>query len=374
MSKQPRMLIVSFSTIAKDPRVIKQVRYFSERYAVTTCGFGPRPEGVVDHIEIPLTHTNKLDGRIITSKIYLAALWAQRGMRWVRKALKGRHFEVALANDIEAVPVALSARPTHGVHADMHEYFPRWREDNELWRRRISPYYEYLCKRYLPRAGSVTTVCDGIAREYEKLGNMTVDVVTNATPYHDLSPTPVDRPLKVVHSGGALARRHMELMIEAAGRLPDKLTFDLYLVKSDPKHFDELVALAGTTTNVRVLGPVPYEDLISTLNGYDLGIYVLPPNGFNHLHALPNKIFDYVQARLGIMVGPSPEMAAVVRDHELGVVSDGFEVDDIEATLAAVTAEDVERWKQASHAVARELSAESEIEGWARAIDRLLAS
>lgn len=373
MAQTTRMLILSFSKIATDPRVIKQVRYFAERYDVTTCGFGPAPEGVADHVEIPLTHTNKLDGRLITSRVYVAALWAQRGMRWARKALKGREFDVALANDIEAVPVALSTRPRHGVHGDMHEYFPRWREDNELWKKRISPYYDYLCRRYLPRCPSVTTVSSGIAVAYEALTGTTVGVVTNATPYHELKPGPVAEPVRVVHSGGALPRRNMGRMIEAAGRLPEHLTFDLYLMKSDPAHFEDLQAQAARTENVRVLDPVPYAELMTTLNRYDVGIYVLPPNGFNHEHALPNKIYDYVQARLAILVGPSPEMAAVTRENGLGTVADGFDVEDIEAALAALEPGEVARWKAASDAVAKELAAEAEVEKWGTAVEELLA-
>ncbi|MGO1562813.1 MAG: hypothetical protein ACTHW7_13430, partial [Actinomycetaceae bacterium] len=161
-------------------------------------------------------------------------------------------------------------------------------------------------------------------------------------------------------------------MIEAAGRLPEHITFDLYLMKSDPYHFAELQEQAGATSNVRVLDPVPYADLMSTLNRYDVGIYVLPPNGFNHEHALPNKVFDYVQARLAMLVGPSPEMAAVNREHGLGVVTDGFEVDDIEASLAGLTRDDVTRWKAASHAAAPGLAAESEVEKWGRAIEALV--
>ena len=48
----PRLLILSFSSIAGDARVLKQVRLFAERYEVTTCGFGPTPEGVAEHLEL----------------------------------------------------------------------------------------------------------------------------------------------------------------------------------------------------------------------------------------------------------------------------------------------------------------------------------
>jgi hypothetical protein len=366
MTQTTRMLIISFSKIATDPRVIKQVRYFAGRYEVTTCGFGAAPEGVADHVEIPMTHTNRLDGRLITSRVYVAALWAQRGMRWARKALRGREFDVALANDIEAVPVALSTKPTHGVHADMHEYFPRWREENELWRKRIGPYYLSICRRYLNRCCSLTTVSGGLAREYTSILDIEARVVSNATPFQELEPRPVGERIRLVHSGVSLPRRNLQRTIEAAGRVPG-VDLDLYLMRSDPRHLAELRALAEATSNVRVLDPVPYDELLGALNTYDLGIFVVPPVTFNLEWTLPNKFFDFVQARLGTVVGPSPEMAALTREHGLGVVTEGFDVDGLDR-------ETVARWKAASHAAARPLAAETEIEKWGAAIEALLAS
>lgn len=371
---RPSMLIMSFSPIATDPRVIKQVRRFVTDFAVTTCGFGPAPDGVVEHIELDPYDRLKLDGRLITARSYRLAYWSQAAVRAARRVLAGRRFDVAIANDIDALPLMLTTRTRHGVLADMHEYFPRWQEENALWKKRIGPYYLWLCRRYLPRAAAITTVSGGLAREYAKISGKPVEVVTNATPYHELTPGPVGEKIRVVHSGGATRRRNIGRMIEALGRIPDRVDFDLYLVANDVEHYAELERLAAATENVRVLPGVPYRDLIPLLNEYDVGVYVAPPVSFNMEWMLPNKFFDFVQARLGIVVGPSPEMAAMVRADGLGLVTDGFEVDDIAAALGSLDRDQVARWKAASHAAASRLTAEAEIATWERTIEGMLAS
>ena len=103
----------------------------------------------------------------------------------------------------------------------------------------------------------------------------------------------------------------------------------------------------------------------------DVGVFVLPPLTCNYLNRLPNKFFDFVQARLGIVVGPSPEMAALVREHGLGVVTADFTAQSLARALDELTAETVEGHKAASHTVARGLSAEEQIKGWAAAVDAL---
>ncbi|MEE6274467.1 glycosyltransferase family 1 protein [Georgenia sp. MJ206] len=365
---------MSFSYIHTDPRVLKQIRHFAMTYDVVTCGYGQAPPDVVRHLEIPISAPNGLNGRYITLRAYQAAYSRQLGVRYARSLVSGLDVDVAIANDIEAVPIALSASVHHGVLADMHEYFPRWREENELWKRRIGPYYAWLCRKYLARARRVSTVSSGLAREYTSLIGTDVAVVRNATPYHDLTPTPVGEPIRLVHSGLALRRRHLELIIEAVGRLAGKVELDLYLVKSDPSCHADLEMLAASTTNVTMHDPVPYDELIPTLNEYDVGIHVIPAVSFNNRWALPNKFFDYVQARLGIAIGPSPEMAGLVDEHRLGVVADGFTVDDVERMIVGLDGPQISAYKAAAHASARELSADTEVAKWDAMISSMIES
>ena len=41
MTARPTLLILSFSPIASDARVLKQVRMLAQDHDVTTCGYGP---------------------------------------------------------------------------------------------------------------------------------------------------------------------------------------------------------------------------------------------------------------------------------------------------------------------------------------------
>ncbi len=83
--------------------------------------------------------------------------------------------------------------------------------------------------------------------------------------------------------------------------------------------------------------PVPSAELIETLNDYDVGIHVLPPTNTNNELALPNKFFDYVQARLALVIGPTPSMVEILREHDLGIVTADFEPASLTAALDALT-------------------------------------
>ena len=113
--------------------------------------------------------------------------------------------------------------------------------------------------------------------------------------------------------------------------------------------------------------------MVDTIASYDVGVYVLPPSGFNTEYALPNKFFDFVQARLGVIVGPNPEMAALVREHDLGAVTAGYDATNLTAVLDRLDPAEVARWKAGADDAARELAAENQMGAWSDAIAALVA-
>ncbi|GGK70581.1 glycosyl transferase [Ornithinimicrobium pekingense] len=368
-----RVLVLAFSPVRGDARVLKQVRHLLAAGAdVVTVGYGQAPDGVTAHVRVPDGVVNELDGRLITLHAYRAAYWAQEAVRWVRRHVAPGTADVVVANDTDTLPLALALRPSAGVHADLHEYWPRWREEHPQWLARIGPYQEWLCRRHLPRCGAVTTVSDRIAEEYSALVGVDVGVVTNASPYQDLLPQPVSSPLRLVHSGACLRSRGIHVMVEGVLQaLQDgaDCTFDLYLTPNDPDYLAELRAAAQASDGrVRVHDPVPYTELFATLHRHDVGVFVLPPVNFNYANALPNKIFDYVQARLAVLVGPSPDMATVVHRHGLGPVAGSFDAHALATAVSRLDPEAVAVWKAASHAAAHELSDAEQSRAWVESV------
>ena len=375
MTHRTSLLILSYSPITSDARVLKQVRLFADTYDVTTCGYGPAPDGVVDHIQIPdeLVYWRK-NHKLLLTRQFSKVLATQEVNAYLRPILSERKFDVILADDIDPVPLALELKPAGGVHADLHEYSPAQKRDNWQWRMFVAPYISWILRTFVSKADSVTTVCEGIAKEYWRKYGLTAPVVMNATPYHDLPVNPVSDSIRLVHSGACLRNRNLQVMIEAMTMVEaGRFTLDFYLTHNDLGYLSELKNLAASAPGVTIHEPVPYSELVGTLNRYDIGLFLLPPVNFNYRFALPNKFFDFIQARLGIVIGPSPEMASILSSRGLGVAAADFSAETLATTLNSIEAADVERWKGNSRRVAEELSAERQSQGWTDAIASLAA-
>lgn len=368
------MLIVSISRIVSDPRVLKQVRLFSADYEVTTCGQGPAPEGVAAHLEIDADARAWVDDRVaLITRQYTRAYENIQGVTAARRLLAGSSFDIVLANDLTTVPLALSLEPRLGVHADLHEFAPREKEDDLRWRLFVAPFLRWICRRFLPLVASATTVAPGIAAEYETDYGVPFGVVTNAAPYADREPQPVHHPIRMIHSAAGQRQRRIENFIELMRQAPPGVELDLIVMPNEPDYVAELKAAGADVPGLRFIDPVPYAQLVELVAGYDVALNFLPPLSFNHLHALPNKFFEAVQARIGLVIGPSPEMVSVLERYGLGAVARDFDVSSLREVLASMTPELVMEWKQAAHSAARALSAEEQNRGWAEPIAALVA-
>ena len=142
-------------------------------------------------------------------------------------------------------------------------------------------------------------------------------------------------------------------------------------VGNDPEYIQLLKQRAQGSERIQFRTPMPYDQLIARLNQYDVGIHVVPPTNFNNRWALPNKFFDYVQARLALIIGPSTEMRRVLEPRGFGAVADDFSVAALTRVLDSLTPDSVNGWKSRASAAARELSSEAQVEVWGAAVDAL---
>lgn len=370
------LMILSFSTLESDPRVQRQIALFAGRYDVTTVGFGPRPHPGVEHVEIPQgTRAWPSSKQHLLTGRYRGAYWSMSAVAAAHELLAERvgTMDAVLANDVNTLPLALWLSPRRGVHADLHEYAPREKEHQLAWRTFVAPYQRWLCRTCLPEVASVTTVSPGLAHEYAARFGVDVEVVTNASAHRDLPVRPTAAPIRLLHTGVARANRHLEAMIEAVRGLEGAVTLDLMLMPSEPGYIEHLRELAAEVPGAALRDPVPYARLVDTVAEYDVSLVVFPNSTFNLEHSLPNKLYEAVQGRTGVIVGPSPDMADLVREHSLGAVLPAATAEAMHTELAALTPSRVDAWKRAADASAPELSAERQVLTWQAALERILS-
>lgn len=369
MEDHKRVLIIVFSNVKHDARVRRQMEFLSSSYDITVvCFDGDAPEGVrlVRIKQTPLTLFRKM-----VSGVLLFLGFFRAGHRMIHdyghlsQKFENETFDLIIANDVETLPLAFKLSRGAHVLLDAHEYAPRHFEDRPWWRLFFKRLNVFLCRTYIPQLAGMITIGEGLASEYEKNFGRRPTVVTNATTYHELVPSPVTpEKIRLVYHGIANPSRRLELMVEMMQHLDARFTLDLILMTSDfasgrtREYIDRLHQAASRDPRISILPQLPSHEIVPFITRYDVGVFLLPPVNFNYANTLPNKLFEYIQARLAVAVGPTPEMAAILRKYGNGVVADDFTSANLARKLNSLSVETLTLMKERSGMAARELTAE----------------
>lgn len=383
------ILIISYSNLNSDPRVLRQIDFLGEDFKITTAGLHQSEhKNESDFIEISLYnnytfhHNYSLVFRKLISlsivlpiytfnilldyisfktlKKYSFYYWNRERVKTLQKLSK-TSYDLIIANDIDTLPLAVKLKEATGakVYFDAHEYSPLEYDNDPKWLKHRSPYYTYLCKAYIPASDYCTTVAYKIAEKYKELTGKHFDVVYNSPQYQQLKASVNPKTIRCVHHGVASPIRKIESMIEAFIELGEGFELNLLLMINDKKYYSDLLELSVGYSNIIFHEPVETKDISSFINQFDISLIFIPPVNFNYKYCLPNKFFESIQARLMLICGPSAEMEYLTKKYNLGQISSGFEAEDIRKSLAVLSAAEIPKYKNNSDAVAELLAAET---------------
>lgn len=269
-------------------------------------------------------------------------------------------YDIIVVQDLYLLPLAFSIKKSAKILFDAREYYPSQNEENLFFRLFERPERIRLCRDYLHQCDQILTVSYGLKKKYESEFDVYVEVFQSIPNFADLQPSAVDaNNIKLVHHGAANRNRQIEKMIEIVKRLDNRYTLDLYL-KGETGYIKELEKLIKDEPRIKIKDPVAFEKIIETINKYDVGLFYVEPTTFNLKHCLPNKLFEFIQARLMVAIGPSPDMSKVVYGYYCGVVSKEFTIDSMTEALTMLSIDEVQKYKQNSHKAASILCFEKE--------------
>lgn len=357
--RMKKLLIVSYTSSVKDPRVFKEWAYLHNDFDITIAGWKPViPD--VDFIEIRKGIPSLLD----KIKFGLGMLFGNLkpfldSFEIDMAALKDRTFDLVLCNDLYPLPLAFRLAKGAPVFWDAHEYYPEEHEDSFLWRMVFKRSVMKIAGKYIPMVAGMSTVSPAIADRYRKEYGKEPVLVRNIPVYHDCPPGKNSGPVRLIHHGDAHPSRKLEKLIEMMKLLGDGYTLDFMLIAHE-RYQAKLKKMAAGMKNIHFIPSVPLNSVVEKVNQYDIGIHIIPAINFNHAKCLPNKFFEYMQASLALMIGPSSEMAAIIGKYGNGIVASDFTPESLAQAIRKYSPDDIQKMKSASYQAAKQMTAEAD--------------
>jgi glycosyltransferase involved in cell wall biosynthesis len=270
-------------------------------------------------------------------------------------------YDLIIVEHLRLLPLAFRLRHHAKILFDAKEYFPKENEDDWTFRFFHAPLVRRICDQYLSKCDLLITVSPGLVNAYKEEFGVDMLLIRSTPPYQNFKAQITSKAnIKLVHHGGADRDRGIENMIEIVKRVDKRFSLDLYLAGDNTTYKNELRQIAADCDRIHFHEPVPFHQIIPMLNTYDVGFYYLVPVGFNVTYNLPNKFFEFIQARLAIAIGPSPDMVHLVNEFQCGFVSSEFTIDSMVETLNSLTAGEINMAKRNSDLAAKTLCYEKE--------------
>ena len=193
-----KILIISYSPLHRDPRILRQVQALKNEYNISTIGDTPivdsnihhynnSPNTILYHKKINvklhklfylLKHIYKYYPTILELKLNFEFIFTQN--------IKCPN--IIIANDWDGLYLASGLKNKYKwnskIYFDAHEYAPKQFEEKIKWRIFMKPLIIKSLQDCKKDISIMSTVCDGIAKNYEKFFNFpsgSIRIITNTS-------------------------------------------------------------------------------------------------------------------------------------------------------------------------------------------------
>ncbi len=260
--------------------------------------------------------------------------------------------DTIVSNDLDTLAaVYLAGRLRRkAIVYDSHEYFT---EVPELVNRPVvRKIWEKLESLIFPRLKAAYTVNQSIASIYNQKYGVDVKVIQNLPPAVRPEPIPGFLPESftghpiILYQGAVNVGRGLEQMIQAMEHLTEMRL--LIAGAGDIRNQLELLTdKLRLNDHIYFPGMVPFENLSWYTRQAAIGISIEQDIGLNYRYALPNKLFDYMQAGLPVLASDLPEISRVVESVDFGRIIDRFDPVFLADTIKEMmnNVEQMKTWK-----------------------------
>jgi glycosyltransferase involved in cell wall biosynthesis len=357
----PRLLILTPGELTRDPRALRAataaVQHGIDVVAASGSVTGDVPRRL-DGVEIVRVGGDRISGalrglglggmksspapvRELRGLFRLARL-VRLNFRLAHAAKRFERIDAVHANDFDTLPAGwLAARRAHArLVYDSHEVYA----SQEIDPPRIFRAVALALERVFARRAHVVTTGDPYAGELVRSLGLSVrpSIVLNAPARVEEEPPARESggPLRVVYQAAMGAGRPLEDILDAA-KETHGVAYTLRVLGADRGLLERQIAARGIGEVVRLAEPLPPDRLLEGLWGHDVGLIINRPVSLTDELVVPNKLFEYMMARLAV-VGPNlPGLSPVIDGDRVGATFAPGDPRDLAAALQRLAADRV---------------------------------
>ena len=251
--------------------------------------------------------------------------------------------DILLSNDLDTLCAnfAVSKIRNKKLIYDSHELFT---ELPELLGRPVRKFIwscvESFCLR---RLNSIYTVSPSIANYYKNKYGVDMFVIYNFPLTRRVEQKSNNSEKKtIIYQGAVNKDRGINLMIEAMCYVNAKL----YIVGEGDLLQDMRQYTHKLNLNNKIFfkGKVGFDELFEITQEADLGLSFEADTCLSYRYSLPNKIFDYINAEVPILVSDLPEFRRIIKCYKVGQILKSRDVKSVAKQINSLLSTSKKDW------------------------------
>lgn len=253
-------------------------------------------------------------------------------MKMFQSAIGRLKSKVFVAHDLPMLPVAAAAARLQEAKVvyDSHELFAEQEittMETKMWSR--------VERSYIGTASLIVTINDSIAEELaSRYGICKPAIIMNcdrpvkyddniSNPYFHYRFDLSEKTRVVLFQGSLSPDRNLAGLAKAFHYIQDESIALVFLGEGIlARELKNLVAKFGLDRRVFFHQAVPQNRLLSLTRTADVGIIPYRPTCLNTYYCTPNKLFEFIAARVPVIATDLPEIAKIIVGHSVGLVGD----------------------------------------------------
>ncbi len=346
--KKKRIVVSVINNIAFDQRVEKTCNtLFKGGYEVLLIG-------------TQLHDTPPLDRPYPTTRFPLwfsrsVFLYVEFNMRLFFQLLfKTRKKDILWANDLDALlPNYLVSRlKGQKLIYDSHELFSelpsvQGRPSQKVWR--------WLEKKLIHKPNAVITVSDSIADWYADQYKMNRPSVVKNLPEQKNIPWNNHPDPFLLYQGVLNPGRGLLSMIQSLTFVPENISLKIAGDGPFRNEVEHCISQNQLHHRVQLLGKLDPNDLALLTPKALMGLSLEEDLGLSYRYSLPNKLFDYIQAKIPIVGTYLPEIQHTINTYQIGEIIANHDPEEVARQIQIVLQNGKEHYQKGLEKASKEL-------------------
>ncbi len=307
-----KIIVTAFSNLTTDQRVKKFCKTLHENaYQIEVIGnnWGGTPEMKRPY---PFSRISLQSKKLRFA--YLEFQW-KLFFELLKKADRNT---ILHANDLDALLPNYLVSKIKGIPLvwDSHEIFTEMPTVTNRW---VQHVWRLLENALIRKIKYFITANDSYANWFESTYKIKRPIVIRNFPQKSESPKSFDdnSPKIILYQGTINYSRGIDKMIEAMQFIENA---EFHIAGRGPflEEYQQLTRNLQLENKVKFLGNLHPDDLRKITEKADVGLSIEENKGLSYYYSLPNKISDYIQARVPVVVSKFPEMQKIVENYHVG--------------------------------------------------------